>query len=181
MNKGLHEFMEKDIIEPRIVKSHDVILDAEYAEWIAEVKHRYRSAQVKAAVKVNGEKLLFNWQMGRDLVQKKAEERWGAGVVEQVSLDLQREFPESTNFSVRNLWYMKQWFLFYTENMEKLKQLVSEMLPSEEYERKPQQIDDDGTEHYRICCWTCLDDSLGCGDGVSFVICPNLNFCVPQY
>ena len=55
-----------------MVKSHDVKLDAEYAEWIAEVKHCYRSAQVKAAVKVNGEKLLFNWQMGRDLVQKKS-------------------------------------------------------------------------------------------------------------
>ena len=117
---------EIEIIEPRMVKSHDVKLDAEYAEWIAEVKHRYRSAQVKSAVKVNGEKLLFNWQMGRDLVQKKAEERWGAGVIEQVSLDMQKEFPESKNFSVRNLWYMKQWYLFYTENMEKLKQLVSE-------------------------------------------------------
>lgn len=61
---------EIEISEPRMVKSHDVKLDAEYAEWIAEVKHRYRSAQVKAAVKVNGEKLLFNWQMGRDLGQK---------------------------------------------------------------------------------------------------------------
>ena len=59
---------EIEISEPRMVKSHDVKLDAEYAEWIAEVKHRYRYAQVKAAVKVNGEKLLFNWQMGRDLV-----------------------------------------------------------------------------------------------------------------
>lgn len=118
---------EKEIItEPFIVKSHDVSLDAEYAEWIAEVKHRYRSAQVKAAVKVNAEKLLWNWQMGRDLVQKKAEERWGAGIVEQVSLDLRREFPENSNFSARNLWYMKQWYLFYTENMEKLKQAVSE-------------------------------------------------------
>jgi hypothetical protein len=107
------------------------------------VKHRYRSAQVKAAVKVNGEKLLFNWQMGRDLVQKKAEERWGAGVVEQVSLDMQKEFPESKNFSGRNLWYMKQWFLFYTENIGKLKQLVSEMLPSEEYKRKLEHIDED--------------------------------------
>lgn len=112
---------ELEINEPRIVKSHDLKLDAEYAEWIAEVKHRYRSAQVKAAVKVNEEKLMFNWQLGHDLVQKKAEERWGAGVVEQVSLDMQREFPDSTNFSVRNLWYMKQWYLFYTENMEKLK------------------------------------------------------------
>ena len=152
---------EIEISEPRMVKSHDVRLDTEYAEWIAEVKYRYRSAQVKAAVKVNGEKLLFNWQMGRevngekllfnwqmgrDLVQKKAEERWGAGVVEQVSLDMQKEFPESKNFSVRNLWYMKQWYLFYTENMEKLKQLVSEMLPSEEYRRKLEQIDGDENE-----------------------------------
>jgi hypothetical protein len=48
-----------DINEPRIVKSHDVTLDSEHAEWIAEIKHRYRSPQVKAAVKVNGEKLLF--------------------------------------------------------------------------------------------------------------------------
>ena len=138
--------MNMDIDEPRIVNSHDVTLDAEYAEWIAEVKHRYRSAQVKAAVKVNAEKLLWNWQMGRDLVQKKAEERWGAGVVEQVSLDLQKEFPDSSNFSARYLWYMKQWYLFYTDNMEKLKQLVSEILPSDEYEKKLQQIDDDGTE-----------------------------------
>ncbi|MBR6264442.1 MAG: DUF1016 family protein [Prevotella sp.] len=100
---------------PHMVKSHDIHIDAEYAEWIAELKHRYRSAQAKAAVKVNAEKLLFNWQLGRDLVQKKAEERWGAGVVEQVSLDLKREFPNENGFSARNLWYMKQWFLFYTE------------------------------------------------------------------
>jgi len=39
---------EDDMGKPRIVKSHDVKLDGEYAEWIAEVKHRYRSAQVKA-------------------------------------------------------------------------------------------------------------------------------------
>lgn len=96
-----------------MVSSHDIHLDGDYAEWIAEVKHRYRSAQVKAALKVNVEKLLFNWQLGRDLVQKKAEERWGSGVVEQVSLDLRREFPNESGFSTRNLWYMKQWYLFY--------------------------------------------------------------------
>jgi hypothetical protein len=58
---------EIEISEPRMAKSHDVKLDAEYAEWIAEVKHRYRSAQVKAAVKENGEKQLFNWQGGIDI------------------------------------------------------------------------------------------------------------------
>lgn len=56
-----------------MVKSHDVHLDGEYADWIAELKHRYRAAQGKASVRVNSEKLLFNWELGRDLVQKKAE------------------------------------------------------------------------------------------------------------
>ena len=120
--------METDNNKPVFVKSHDVTLDSEYAEWIAEVKHRYRSAQVKAAVKVNAEKLLWNWQMGRDLVQKKAEERWGAGVVEQVSLDLQKEFPGEKGFSARNLWSMKQWYLFYTNsNSAILHQVGSEI------------------------------------------------------
>lgn len=100
---------------PRMVKSHDIHLDEEYTVWIAELKQRYRSAQVKASVRVNAEKLLFNWQLGRDLVQKKAEERWGAGVVEQVSLDLKREFPDTEGFSTTNLWYMKKWYLFYTQ------------------------------------------------------------------
>lgn len=103
--------------EPHIVKSHDIHIDADYANWIADIKSRYRSAQVKAAVKVNAEKLLFNWQLGRDLVQKKAEERWGAGVVEQVSLDLKREFPEADGFSTSNLWFMKRWYSFYTTNV----------------------------------------------------------------
>lgn len=115
--------------EPRIVKSHDIHIDADYIDWIAEIKHRYRSAQVKAAVKVNAEKLLFNWELGRDLVQKKAEERWGAGVVEQVSLDLRREFPGADGFSTSNLWYMKKWYLFYAnqQSVEKLQQLVGEL------------------------------------------------------
>ena len=119
---------ENDIPQiPRIVKSHDIRIDGDYAEWIAELKHRYRSAQVKASVRVNAEKLLFNWELGRDLVQKKAEERWGAGVVEQVSLDLQREFPNADGFSTTNLWYMKQWYLFYYQEDIKLQQFVAEL------------------------------------------------------
>ena len=108
----------KDMEQPCVVSSHDIHIDTEYADWIAEVKHRYRSAQVKAAVRVNAEKLLFNWQLGRDLVQKKAEDRWGAGVVEQISLDLKKEFPEDEGFSTSNLWYMKKWYLFYTKEMD---------------------------------------------------------------
>lgn len=97
-----------------LVKSHDIHLDSEYRDWILEVKQRYQASQIKAAVKVNSEQLLFNWQLGRDLVIRRAEEKWGKGVVEQVSLDLQAEFPGTKGFSARNLWWMKQWYSFYT-------------------------------------------------------------------
>lgn len=115
--------------QPHLVHTHDVQLDADYTQWLVELKARYRSAQIKAAVRVNAEKLLFNWQLGRDLVIKKAESRWGEGIVEQLSLDLQAEFPGDKGFGARNLYFMKQWFLYYTEgeNHELLKQPVSQM------------------------------------------------------
>lgn len=104
--------------KPTVVKSHDIHLDTEYASWIHEVKERYRNTQIKAAVKVNSEQLLFNWMLGRDLVTRKAEEKWGTGIVEQVSLDLQNEFPNIKGFSARNLWNMKKWYLFYSSSSQ---------------------------------------------------------------
>ncbi len=104
---------EKTTDKPRAVRSHDVALDKEYIQWIQDIKQRFRNSQIKAAVKVNSEQLLFNWQLGRDLVVRKAEEKWGSGIVEQVSLDLQAEFPKAKGFSARNLWFMKQWYSFY--------------------------------------------------------------------
>lgn len=102
----------------RVVSSHDIALDSDYVQWIYDVKQRFRKAQIKAAVKVNSEQLLFNWQLGRDLVERKAEEKWGNGIVEQVSLDLQAAFPETKGFSARNLWFMKQWYSFYASKAE---------------------------------------------------------------
>ena len=104
--------------EYKTVCSHNVTLDSDYVQWIYDVKQRFQSAQIKAAVKVNSEQLLFNWQLGRDLVVQRAEEKWGRGVVEQVSLDLQDAFPDSRGFSARNLWFMKQWYSFYALRSE---------------------------------------------------------------
>lgn len=113
--------MKEEVI---VVRSHDVSLDEDYVKWISDVKKRYRSAQIKAAIKVNSEQLLFNWQLGRDLVTRRAEEKWGAGIVEQVSLDLQNAFPDSKGFSTTNLWNMKKWYLFYSKEAEKVHQFV---------------------------------------------------------
>lgn len=104
----------EDNNRPHMVSSKDTFADSEYIEWVHELKQRYRNSQIKAAVKVNSEQLLFNWQLGRDLVLRKAEEKWGTRIVEQLSLDLQAEFPNAKGFSARNLWFMKQWYTFYS-------------------------------------------------------------------
>ena len=106
--------------KPFVVRSHDICLDLEYREWLLEVKKRFKNAQIKAAVKVNSEQLLFNWQLGRDLVLRRAEEKWGKGIVEQISLDLQNAFPNMKGFSARNLWFMKQWYSFYSSQSDAL-------------------------------------------------------------
>ena len=116
---------KKNMQTPHFVSGEDVHVDESYMLWIEDIKSRYKKSQIKASVKVNAELLLFNWQLGRDLVIRKAEKRWGVGVVEQVSLDLKAAFPKSKGFSARNLWNMKKWYLFYSSEAyaEKLHQL----------------------------------------------------------
>lgn len=126
----------------KLVKIHDVNLDQEYERWLKEIKGRYRSAQIKAALKVNAQQLKFNWQLGRDLVIRKAEERWGSGIVEQVSLDLQAAFPDAKGFSTTNLWYMKRWYQFYAGSLEKLHQLGGEILKAEKIHQSDVELPD---------------------------------------
>ena len=83
---------EKKAEKPFAVSSHDIHLDSDYIQWIHSVKERFRNTQIKTAVKINYEQLYFNWQMGRDLAVRRMEEKWGSGIVEQISLDLKNEF-----------------------------------------------------------------------------------------
>ena len=129
--------------KPHFASSQNVHIDEAYASWIEELKGRYKKAQIKSAVKVNSEQLLFNWQLGRDLVVRRAEEHWGAGVVELVSLDLKAAFPKAKGFSARNLWNMKKWYIFYSSNKtnQKLQQLVAELQTSDNKQKtKLQQL-----------------------------------------
>lgn len=109
---------ETDIPQQSFIpSSHDMNLNTNYTSWLNDLKDRYQKSQIKAAIKVNSEKLLWNWQLGRDLVERRAEEIWGAGVVEQLSLDLKATYPNEKGFSVANLWFMKKWYLFYSEKL----------------------------------------------------------------
>lgn len=103
-------------MENKIIISSNNIADTEYSKWLEEIKQLYKNNQIKASLKVNKELLKFYWQLGKEMVDRKIEEKWGTKIVERLSLDLKKAFPESKGFSTTNLWYIKKWYLFYNQS-----------------------------------------------------------------
>ena len=98
----------------------------DYAQLLAEVKARVRSAQYAALKAVNTELVGLYWDIGRMIAERQEKAEWGRAVVENLSEDLRREFPGVAGFSVQNLWYMRQFYLEYSDH-ERLQPLVGEI------------------------------------------------------
>lgn len=95
--------------------SHDSLpTPADYRQWVSDVKNRFLHVQIKAAVAVNTELLLFYWGLGADIVARQHTQPWGSKFIDRLSHDLTREFPDMQGFSVRNLKYIRQWYEFWS-------------------------------------------------------------------
>ena len=112
--------------KPTFICRDGMLADKEYVEWLADLKRRYSQSQIKAAIRVNSTMLEFYWSLGRDILQKQAESKWGSGFFNQLSLDMKQMFPDETGFSVTNLKYMKRWYAFYYERVIKGQQVADE-------------------------------------------------------
>lgn len=119
--------------KPAFVHRDGMIADKDYVKWLSDIKQRLHRSQVKASVKVNTAMLEFYWSLGRDMVQMKAESKWGSGLFSQLSLDLKAIFPNETGFSSTNLKYMKRWYSFYSEEFIIRHQLGDELAMPESF------------------------------------------------
>jgi hypothetical protein len=95
------------------VKTNTGILSSDYAAFVTNLKSRIASAHLTAARAVNRELILLYWDIGQAIVEKQTRLGWGESVVEVLSSDLRREFPDMTGFSARNLWDMRRFFEVY--------------------------------------------------------------------
>ena len=141
---------EKDnMMEPTFVHRDGMLADKEYVEWLADLKRRYRQSQLRAAVKANNEILEYYWNLGRDIVAKKAESKWGSGFFNQLSLDMRAMFPGEKGFSSANLRYMKRWFEFYYQRIVNLHQAGEKIVqrPIEEIGMENRQQPADEIRH----------------------------------
>jgi len=104
----------------------DIAKHSEYSNWLHSLKLQIKSRQIKAAILVNSQMIMLYWDLGRQITEKQEKAKWGSGFMDQLSKDLRKEFPEMTGFSLRNLMFIKQWYLFYSQgDKSKVKQLVS--------------------------------------------------------
>lgn len=81
---------------------------AGYTELLDELKRRVRNAQFRAARSANTEMLRLYWSVGKDILDRQQQQGWGAKVVDQLSVDLRREFPGQRGWSRRSLLYMRR-------------------------------------------------------------------------
>ena len=105
------------------------ILDNDYKQWLKVLSNRYRSSQIRASVKVNQEMLHFYWELGRDIVEMKAESKWGSGFMKNLSSDLKGMNPDATCFSQTNLLYMKNFYTLYRPYAEPVPQIGEPINP----------------------------------------------------
>lgn len=97
-----------------------------YTDFLVDIKNRIRDAQYSALKAVNKELIDLYWDIGKKIVEKQKELGWGKAIVETLAEDLQKEYLGIKGFSSQNLWFMRQLYVHYSENV-KLQPMVREI------------------------------------------------------
>lgn len=98
-----------------------------YAQLLAALKTRIHTARTRAALSANQELIALYWDIGKMIVERQQKHGWGDAVIDRISQDLRREFPENKGFSRRNLYRMRIFYLAYRESGEFVPQVVAQI------------------------------------------------------
>lgn len=133
-------------------------IDTGYKKWVTEISQRFRSSQIKAALKVNQEMLRLYWEIGRDISAMHLEAKYGSSFYDSVSLDLKESLPGVHSFSPTNLKFMCYFYELFPD-AENRSQVVNESVTAPNC---PQVVNDLGSEvfsipwgHYRLIISKC--------------------------
>ena len=103
------------------------MVNKEYKNWLITLKSTIRQSQIKAAVAVNSELIMLYWNLGKQIVEKQENAKWGTGFINKLSKDLKEEFPDMGGFSSDNLRMCRTFFSFYSNLVSIWEQVVPEL------------------------------------------------------
>lgn len=84
-----------------------------YTEVITRLKNEIETARLNAALTVNKQMLVLYWRIGQIILEQQDREGWGAKVIDRLSADLKKAYPDMKGFSSRNLKYMRAFAAAY--------------------------------------------------------------------
>jgi predicted nuclease of restriction endonuclease-like (RecB) superfamily len=103
------------------------LIPVNYDRFLEDLKNRIRASQVRAALSVNRELIVLYWSIGHDILIRQRNEGWGAKIIDRLSEDLTKAFPDMRGFRARNLKYMRAFAEAYPDR-EFVQQVVA-LLP----------------------------------------------------
>lgn len=86
-----------------------------YLSFLGKLKNDIQQARLKAVLTVNEQLLELYWKIGNNILTQQHTEGWGAKIIDKLSADLKRSFPDMTGISPRNLKYMRAFAEAYPE------------------------------------------------------------------
>ena len=78
-----------------------------YASFLSDLKKRIQQERLRVVLASNSALVMMYWDIGQGILRKQKEEGWGTRVIDRLSLDLYKSFPDMKGFSPRNLKYMR--------------------------------------------------------------------------
>ena len=91
---------------------HNKIAHNQYKDLFLQIVAEIKGTQIFTAHKVNSSMIQMYWNIGKRISVEKMEKGYGSSVVKRLSGYLQQEFPDTTGFSSRNLWNIKNFYDF---------------------------------------------------------------------
>ncbi|MCL2844465.1 MAG: PDDEXK nuclease domain-containing protein [Chitinivibrionia bacterium] len=89
-------------------------MDAAYFDLRNAIVERVKTTRLNFIIQANQGMIELYWHIGNDILKKQEAEGWGARVIDRLSADLCKEFPDMEGFSARNLGNMKRFAKTWT-------------------------------------------------------------------
>ena len=94
----------------------DVLINTEqYNDWLVSITNKIELAHTRASIKVNYEMLQLYFDIGSSILDVQKHRGWGSQVIDNLSANIKKNFPNSTGCSVRNLKYMRSFAEAYPQ------------------------------------------------------------------
>ncbi|GAB4013235.1 PDDEXK nuclease domain-containing protein [Spirosoma migulaei] len=100
---------------------------ADLSDQFTEVVTLIHQARSRVMQRVNADLIDLYWSIGAYISRKLAASEWGQGVVKELAAYIRQQQPNTSGFSDKNLWRMKQFYETYVNAPEKLSTVLRQI------------------------------------------------------